>query len=188
METLPLGLQSWERTIRAVELIKKRLLRATAALETAGVACAVIGGNAVAAWSDASINPPCASRRMSVCSFVAPTSKPPRPLLKRLASVIGMWQTLICSLTGRTPKPGTRSTSSSPAKSAAGLCLAGPGRGRVGGFGSLPRVTAGRSGSHETHFVPRQGPNSFARFTRRRTDRRIVAHNFRMNWRRDCKS
>lgn len=50
MDTLPLGLQSWERTIRAVELIKKRLLRATAALENAGVAYAVIGGNAVAAW------------------------------------------------------------------------------------------------------------------------------------------
>ena len=49
METLPLGLQSWERTIRAVDLVKNRLLRATAALETAGIAYAVIGGNAVAA-------------------------------------------------------------------------------------------------------------------------------------------
>src|SRR5262245_3023906 len=50
MAMLPLGLQSWERTIRAVELVKARLLRATAALEHAGVAYAVIGGNAVAAW------------------------------------------------------------------------------------------------------------------------------------------
>ncbi len=50
MTILPLGLQSWERTIRAVELVKKRLLRATAALENAGIAYAVIGGNAVAAW------------------------------------------------------------------------------------------------------------------------------------------
>lgn len=50
MKTLPLGLQSWERTIRAVESIKDRLLRASAALEKAGVAYAVIGGNAVAAW------------------------------------------------------------------------------------------------------------------------------------------
>jgi hypothetical protein len=50
MKILPLGLQSWERTIRAVELVKNRLLRATGALETAGVAYAVIGGNAVAAW------------------------------------------------------------------------------------------------------------------------------------------
>ena len=50
MNTLPLGLQSWERTIRAVELIKDRLLRTTAALEKAGIAYAVIGGNAVAAW------------------------------------------------------------------------------------------------------------------------------------------
>jgi hypothetical protein len=50
METLPLGCQSWERTMRAVELVKGRLLRATAALERAGIAYAVIGGNAVAAW------------------------------------------------------------------------------------------------------------------------------------------
>ena len=50
MSTLPLGLQSWERTIRAVELVKARLLRATAALENAGITYAVIGGNAIAAW------------------------------------------------------------------------------------------------------------------------------------------
>jgi hypothetical protein len=36
--------------IRAVETVKERLLRATAALEKAGVPYAVIGGNAVAAW------------------------------------------------------------------------------------------------------------------------------------------
>ena len=50
MQTLSLGLPSWERTIQAVEKVKERLLRATAALEQAGVAYAVIGGNAVAAW------------------------------------------------------------------------------------------------------------------------------------------
>ena len=50
MTLLPLGLQSWERTIRAVELVKDRLLRATSSLEDAGIAYAVIGGNAVAAW------------------------------------------------------------------------------------------------------------------------------------------
>ncbi len=33
-----------------MELVKNRLLRATAALENAGIAYAVIGGNAVAAW------------------------------------------------------------------------------------------------------------------------------------------
>src|SRR5215469_4809620 len=47
---VPLGFQSWERTLRAVELVKSRLLRATAALEQAGIPYAVIGGNAVAAW------------------------------------------------------------------------------------------------------------------------------------------
>ncbi len=50
METLPLGYSSWNRTLLAVEQVKDRLLRATAALERAGIAYAVIGGNAVAAW------------------------------------------------------------------------------------------------------------------------------------------
>jgi len=50
METLPLGYQSWERTLRAVEIVKGCLLRVTSALEAAGIAYAVIGGNAVAAW------------------------------------------------------------------------------------------------------------------------------------------
>jgi hypothetical protein len=36
--------------VQAVEKVRQRLLRATAALETAGVAYAVVGGNAVAAW------------------------------------------------------------------------------------------------------------------------------------------
>lgn len=41
---------SWERMIRAVEKVRERLERATAALEQAGVSYAVVGGNAVAAW------------------------------------------------------------------------------------------------------------------------------------------
>jgi len=41
---------SWERMIRAVEKVRERLLRAAAALQTAGVPYAVAGGNAVAAW------------------------------------------------------------------------------------------------------------------------------------------
>lgn len=36
--------------IRAVEKVRERLLRATAALEKAGVPYAVVGGNAVASW------------------------------------------------------------------------------------------------------------------------------------------
>src|SRR5712692_7726920 len=46
---VPLGQVSWERMILAVEKIRQRTLRAAAALEAAGVAYAVIGGNAVAA-------------------------------------------------------------------------------------------------------------------------------------------
>lgn len=36
--------------VRAVEKVRERLLRATGALEQAGIAYAVIGGNAVASW------------------------------------------------------------------------------------------------------------------------------------------
>jgi hypothetical protein len=39
-----------ERMVRAVEKVRDRLLRATAALDAANVPYAVIGGNAVAAW------------------------------------------------------------------------------------------------------------------------------------------
>jgi hypothetical protein len=45
-----IGEVSWERMIRAVEKVRERLRRATAALEAAGVPYAVAGGNAVAAW------------------------------------------------------------------------------------------------------------------------------------------
>ena len=44
------GEVSWERMIRAVEKVRERLLRATSALDKAGIAYAVAGGNAVAAW------------------------------------------------------------------------------------------------------------------------------------------
>ncbi len=41
---------SLDRMVRAVERVRERLLRATAALEQAKVPYAVVGGNAVAAW------------------------------------------------------------------------------------------------------------------------------------------
>lgn len=41
---------TWERMSRAVERVRERLLRSTAALNAAGVPNAVAGGNAVAAW------------------------------------------------------------------------------------------------------------------------------------------
>src|SRR4051794_37047128 len=46
----PLQPISLERMVRAVERVRDRLIRATAALEAAGVNYAVAGGNAVAAW------------------------------------------------------------------------------------------------------------------------------------------
>ena len=47
---LPLGPISFDGVVEAVEAVQERLLRATAALEAAGVPYAVIGGNAVAVW------------------------------------------------------------------------------------------------------------------------------------------
>jgi hypothetical protein len=41
---------SLDRMVRAVEKVRERLLRATAALEKAGIPYAVAGGNAVAVW------------------------------------------------------------------------------------------------------------------------------------------
>jgi hypothetical protein len=50
MTDVHLGPVSWDRMIRAVEKVRERLRRVTAALDAAGVPYAVIGGNAVAAW------------------------------------------------------------------------------------------------------------------------------------------
>ena len=48
--TIALEPFSLDKVVSAVEKVRQRLLRATAALEHAGVAYAVAGGNAVAAW------------------------------------------------------------------------------------------------------------------------------------------
>ncbi|HEV3168244.1 MAG TPA: hypothetical protein VGZ22_29845 [Isosphaeraceae bacterium] len=47
---IPLHPISLERIVTAIERVRDRLARATAALEAAGVPYAVVGGNAVAAW------------------------------------------------------------------------------------------------------------------------------------------
>ena len=41
---------SWDRMVEAVQAVRERALRATAALERAGILYAMAGGNAVAAW------------------------------------------------------------------------------------------------------------------------------------------
>jgi hypothetical protein len=50
MRSTTYGEVSWERMERAVEKVRARMLRAAAALQQAGVAYAVVEGNAVAAW------------------------------------------------------------------------------------------------------------------------------------------
>jgi hypothetical protein len=50
MTDIAIAQSGWERTALAVEKVKDRLRRASAALGQAGVAYAVVGGNAVAEW------------------------------------------------------------------------------------------------------------------------------------------
>jgi hypothetical protein len=51
---IPLARQiSLDRMVNAVEKVRQRLLRATAALQAAGIQYAVIGGHAIAAWVSA---------------------------------------------------------------------------------------------------------------------------------------
>jgi len=50
MNTHVVSDQAWERMVTAVEKVRERLRRASAALEQAGIPYAVGGGNAVAAW------------------------------------------------------------------------------------------------------------------------------------------
>jgi len=57
-----LGPFSLDRMVRAVERVRERLLRATAALEKAGIPYAVAGDDAVAVWVTASTNPPSGTR------------------------------------------------------------------------------------------------------------------------------
>src|SRR6266849_5408775 len=49
-QTVGMGPEILDRMERAVAKVRERLLRATAALNQAGIAYAVIGGNAVASW------------------------------------------------------------------------------------------------------------------------------------------
>src|ERR1044072_9054462 len=49
-ETVAMGADILDRMERAVAKVRERLLRATAALNQAGVPYAVVGGNAVASW------------------------------------------------------------------------------------------------------------------------------------------
>ena len=50
MTDLAVEPSGWERALMAAEKINERLLRATRALDVAGVSYAVAGGNAVAEW------------------------------------------------------------------------------------------------------------------------------------------
>src|SRR5437762_8082454 len=50
MEAHEVSQLAWERMVTAVEKVRDRLRRATAALEQAHIPYAVAGGNAVAAW------------------------------------------------------------------------------------------------------------------------------------------
>jgi hypothetical protein len=50
VRSVALGLPSWERAVQAVQEVRRRLLRVTAALNATDIGYAVVGGHAVAAW------------------------------------------------------------------------------------------------------------------------------------------
>lgn len=50
MSTVSMGVHILDRMERAVAKVRERLLRATSALNAAGIPYAVVGGNAVASW------------------------------------------------------------------------------------------------------------------------------------------
>src|SRR5438093_9499869 len=50
IDSVTMGTEILDRMERAVAKVRERLLRATAALNKAGVLYAVVGGNAVASW------------------------------------------------------------------------------------------------------------------------------------------
>jgi hypothetical protein len=50
LRSIPAAPDLLDRMVRAVERVRERLRRATAALEDAGIPYAVVGGNAVASW------------------------------------------------------------------------------------------------------------------------------------------
>ena len=62
---VPLDEATLERMVQAVENVRDRLRRATAALEAANIPYAVIGGNAVAAWVS-SVDPGAARNTVDV--------------------------------------------------------------------------------------------------------------------------
>lgn len=67
---VPLTDEHLDRMVLAVELVRQRLRRATAALEAAGVNYAIVGGNAVAAWVS-TIDPAAARNTVDVDLLIA---------------------------------------------------------------------------------------------------------------------
>jgi hypothetical protein len=72
---VPLGEDILERMVLAVEKVRDRLLRSTAALEAAKIPYAVIGGNAVAAWVS-KVDPGAARNTVDVDIMVNRTDLP----------------------------------------------------------------------------------------------------------------
>lgn len=100
--------------VRAVECVKERLLRATAALEVAGVPCAVVGGHAVASWvatvDDSAVrNTPDVDILLDRCELGAAI-----PALTKAGFIFQTIKGVAMFLDGPKARSVTPSTSSSP--------------------------------------------------------------------------
>jgi hypothetical protein len=110
----PLQNVSLDRMVRAVELVRDRLKRAAAALDTGDVPYAVVEDNAVAAWVSR-VDEAAVRNTQDVDILLrrgdleaAKVASAPRVLSTATSKAS------TCSWTAPTPRPATPSTSSSP--------------------------------------------------------------------------
>ena len=104
------GLLALDRMERAVEKVRDRLLRSTAALEAADVLYAVIDGNAVMAWVE-QVDESAVRFTQDVDSCCAARTSAARPRLwQRPALSTGVSLASTCSSTGPAPARAMRST------------------------------------------------------------------------------
>ncbi len=105
---------SWQRMIEAVQAVRDRALRATAALEKAGIPYAMAGGNAVAAWV-ARVDRAAVRNTQDVDILVRRSDLPAiTAALEAAGFVRATVMDVVRLSTARTAAPATRSISCSP--------------------------------------------------------------------------
>ena len=170
-----LGPFSFERMIRAVEKVRDRLLRAAAALESAGVRYAVIGGNAVAAWV-ARVDEAAVRNTQDVHILLRRADFERAKIALESAGFIYRHAKSLDMFFRRAGGEGARCGPHRVRRreGATGRRMRDARRRGVGARFVVPSDRARGLGAHEADVVPRQGSHSSARFSRRRSRRCVV--------------